>query len=94
MSKLVEKKENNEVEGVSPEEDSENFYGERVAAEFICPECKKINRDEVIFNCNYCESEELIHKGGMYICPQCFKPGENFECMLCGSKKVTVLFME
>ncbi|OGC46205.1 hypothetical protein A2V49_04415 [candidate division WWE3 bacterium RBG_19FT_COMBO_34_6] len=55
---------------------------------FICPNCKKISRDDVIFLCNTCKQEELIYKDGVYMCPACLIPGENFECTRCGSKEV------
>ena len=55
---------------------------------FICPNCGKISQNDVIFLCNNCAHDELIFSNGLYICPKCLTPGENFECMLCGSKEV------
>lgn len=59
-------------------------------AGFVCPNCGDISRDDVLFLCNTCDASELIHKEGMYICPSCMVPGDNFECNLCGSTKVTM----
>ena len=56
--------------------------------EFVCPKCGKIPQNDVIFLCNTCENSELIFKDGIYMCPQCLYPGDNFECMICGSKSV------
>lgn len=55
---------------------------------FECPKCGHINQDQVIFLCNQCNQDELIMMDGVYVCPACLKPGENFECMTCGSKEV------
>lgn len=55
---------------------------------FECPSCGKIERDDVIFLCNTCQSEELIYKDGIYMCPTCLKPGKNFECVICESTDV------
>ena len=55
---------------------------------FECPKCGTIPQDQVIFLCNHCSQEELIMKDNVYICPACLKPGENFECINCGSKEV------
>ncbi len=63
---------------------------EETHTNFLCPKCGQISRDDVMFLCNTCESNELIHKDGMYICPSCLLPGENFECLLCGSKEVKI----
>ncbi|MCA9301786.1 hypothetical protein H6802_02665 [Candidatus Nomurabacteria bacterium] len=59
-------------------------------AKFTCPSCGDVSQDDVIFLCNRCERSELIYKDGLYICPACLKPGENFECMKCGSKDVVM----
>ncbi len=56
--------------------------------EFICPNCGKISQNDVVFLCNTCDNSELIFKDGIYICPQCLYPGDNFECMKCENKKV------
>lgn len=56
--------------------------------EFVCPKCGKISQNDVIFLCNTCENSELIFKDGIYMCPQCLYPGDNFECMKCESKGV------
>jgi len=63
---------------------------ENSTAEFICPNCGKVERDDVMFLCNTCQKDELIHKDGIYMCPSCLKPGENFECLLCESKEVVM----
>jgi hypothetical protein len=55
---------------------------------FICPNCGEISQDDVIFLCNVCKQEDLIFKEGIYMCPACLVPGENFQCMLCDSKEV------
>ena len=65
---------------------------ESETAVFTCPNCGKISQDDVVFLCNTCGQTELIYKEGLYMCPVCLKPGENFECMLCGSKEVTLTF--
>lgn len=57
---------------------------------FNCPNCGVISQDDVVFLCNICNQEDLILKDGIYMCPDCLKPGENFECMLCGSTQVTM----
>jgi len=57
---------------------------------FKCPACGVVSQDDVIFLCNSCRQDELIMQDGMYMCPSCLRPGENFECMLCGSKEVTM----
>jgi predicted RNA-binding Zn-ribbon protein involved in translation (DUF1610 family) len=56
--------------------------------EFVCPKCGKISQNDVVFLCNTCENSDLIFKDGIYMCPQCLCPGDNFECMKCGSKSV------
>jgi predicted RNA-binding Zn-ribbon protein involved in translation (DUF1610 family) len=61
------------------------------SAKFKCPNCGELPQDDVMFLCNTCDSSELIHKDGIYMCPSCLVPGENFECVLCGSKLVTML---
>jgi len=38
---------------------------------FTCPDCGVIPQDNVIFMCNVCETDELIYKDGIYMCPQC-----------------------
>ena len=58
---------------------------------FKCPHCGNISQDNVIFLCNVCAQEDLIFKDGIYMCPSCLMPGENFECMLCGSKEVKMI---
>lgn len=55
---------------------------------FKCPKCGAISQDEVMFLCNTCKQDELIEKDGVFICPSCLTPGENFECTRCGSKEV------
>jgi|RifCSP16_1_1023843.scaffolds.fasta_scaffold463445_1 hypothetical protein len=55
---------------------------------FVCPIDGDISQDDVLFLCNNCRQEELIYKNDIYICPACLVPGENFECLICGSKEV------
>ena len=55
---------------------------------FTCPNCGKVERDNVMFLCNTCEQADMIYKEGMYMCPACLAPGENFECLNCESKEV------
>jgi len=61
-----------------------------VNVEFKCTNCGDIHRDDVIFLCNKCGQEELILKDGIYMCPSCLVPGENFECLICESKEVNM----
>jgi predicted RNA-binding Zn-ribbon protein involved in translation (DUF1610 family) len=56
--------------------------------EFVCPNCGALSQNDVIFLCNTCENSDLIFKDGVYMCPQCLYPGDNFECMKCESKTV------
>ena len=58
---------------------------------FQCPKCGKIPQDQVMFLCNTCKQEDLVEKEGVFICPSCLTPGENFECCQCGSKEVKLL---
>lgn len=58
---------------------------------FICPNDGEISQDDVIFLCNVCKQEDLIFKDGVYMCPSCLAPGENFQCMLCDSKEVKMV---
>ncbi|MCL5003833.1 MAG: hypothetical protein M1352_01025 [Patescibacteria group bacterium] len=55
---------------------------------FNCPNCGNISADSVAFLCNNCQESELIERDGLFICPNCLKEGENFECMICQSKEV------
>lgn len=57
---------------------------------FKCPNCGDISREDVIFLCNKCNQDELIFKDGIYMCPSCLEPGENFECAICESTEVTM----
>lgn len=61
---------------------------DETTAKFTCPSCGVISRDAVLFLCNTCPSTDLVHKDGIYMCPSCLQPGDNFECTLCGSKAV------
>jgi len=63
-------------------------------AKFKCPKCGNIERDDVVFLCNTCSQEDLVFKDGIYMCPACLKPGDNFQCMLCDSKEVTMASKE
>ena len=58
---------------------------------FICPNDGEISQDDVVFLCNHCRQDDLIYKDGMYMCPACLMPGENFECILCESKEVKMV---
>lgn len=80
-------------ENVNQEEVLEEMY-EDAAAVFTCPSCGVVSRDDVVFLCNTCDQSDLIYKNGMYMCPSCLGPGKNFECMLCGSKEVTMKLEE
>ncbi len=55
---------------------------------FICPTDGEISQDDVVFLCNHCKQDELVYQDGIYMCPSCLNPGENFQCMLCDSKEV------
>jgi len=55
------------------------------------PDDGEISQDDVVFLCNHCRQDDLIYKDGMYMCPACLMPGENFECMLCESKEVKMV---
>lgn len=81
---LLEDQENDEEmdPSLTPDEDSH--------VSFSCPKDGVISRDDVVFLCNDCENSEIMFKDGMYICPSCLAPGNNFQCMLCGSKEVTM----
>lgn len=61
---------------------------------FVCPHCGEISQDDVVFLCNQCARKELILKDGIYMCPACLTPGENFECMLCESKEVKMVHIK
>lgn len=65
-------------------------------AVFTCPKCGVIERDDVMFLCNSCKTSEVSYNEdvGMYMCPQCTKPGQNFECMNCESKEVVMSIEE
>ena len=58
---------------------------------FKCPNCGIIPQEDVVFLCNHCKQDELVYKDGVYMCPQCFVPGDNFECMKCESNKVILI---
>lgn len=58
---------------------------------FICPNDGEISQDDVIFLCNVCKQDEVILKDGLYMCPSCLNPGENFQCMICDSKEVKMV---
>jgi len=56
---------------------------------FTCPNCGKINQEDVIFICNKCDSKEMIYKDGYHLCPSCLeKKKNNFMCALCDSNDV------
>lgn len=57
--------------------------------EFECPNCGKINQDDVVFICNRCDAKDLIFKDGFYLCPACFeKRNDRFMCSICDSKDI------
>lgn len=58
---------------------------------FVCPNDGEISQDDVIFLCNVCKQDQLIFKDGVFMCPSCLNPGENFQCMLCDSKEVRMV---
>ncbi|OGC68842.1 hypothetical protein A2380_02390 [candidate division WWE3 bacterium RIFOXYB1_FULL_43_24] len=64
---------------------------EETGLKFECPKCGKIPQEQVMFLCNTCRQEDLVEKEGLFICPSCLVPGENFECSGCGSKEVRLL---
>ena len=64
---------------------------EKSKLKFVCPKDGEISQDDVIFLCNVCKQDDLIHKDGVYMCPSCLSPGENFQCMLCDSKEVKMV---
>lgn len=74
----------------APKHNDNNEHPEtdNAQADFNCPDCGKVERDGVVFLCNTCGQGDMIYKNGMYMCPSCLVPGENFECMVCGSKEV------
>jgi len=80
MTKDDTKFENNE-EDISKMEQKE--------LDFECPNCGKINQEEVVFICNRCDAKDLIFKDGFYLCPACFeKKNDRFMCNTCDSKDV------
>ena len=74
------------------EEVSEDSSSSKV--EFTCPTCGGVARDDVLFLCNTCEKGDLVEMEGIYMCPSCLKPGDNFECLSCGSTKVEMKVTE
>jgi predicted RNA-binding Zn-ribbon protein involved in translation (DUF1610 family) len=72
----------------------EKEFEENKHIKFKCPSCGVVERDEVIFLCNKCEQADMVYKEGVYMCPSCLVPGENFECMRCGSKEVKMKIKE
>lgn len=72
-------------------DDTSGETNQKSGVKFICPVCGEIKRDDVIFLCNTCDTTELIYKDGIYMCPSCLKPGENFQCMNCDSKEVKMI---
>lgn len=66
----------------------EHNHSEDSSVKFVCPNCGEVERDDVAFLCNTCEGNQMINKSGVYMCPTCLEPGENFECMVCESTEV------
>lgn len=58
---------------------------------FFCPRDGAVSRDDVAFLCNVCGEKEIKEKEGVFLCPQCFQEGENFQCLICDSKGVKVV---
>lgn len=58
---------------------------------FICPKDGEVSRDDVAFLCNTCGKNDLTERDGIFLCPDCLKEGENFQCMLCESREVKVV---
>lgn len=69
----------------------EEIQNKESSIKFKCPKCGEISQDDVIFLCNVCRQEDLILKDGIYMCPSCLNPGDNFQCMLCDSKEVKMI---
>jgi len=57
--------------------------------DFYCPNDGPLTQSMVNFVCNICRGTDAIKMNGMYVCPDCLKSSEPFECRLCGSRKVT-----
>lgn len=72
--------------------DKKKVEEDALKAEFECPKCGKVSQDDVAFLCNTCNNKDLVYHGGLYMCPSCMNEGQNFQCMLCGSKEVKVSF--
>jgi len=72
----------------------EKEFEESKNIKFKCPNCGSLQRDDVVFLCNKCNQSEMLYKDGVYMCPSCLKPGENFECLKCGSKEVVMKIKE
>ena len=85
---MAKKKEDDKLDTQDKETVSDILIPDSETLEFVCPNCGKISQNDVIFLCNTCENSDLIFKDGIYICPQCLYPGDNFECMKCESKSV------
>ena len=85
--------EETKIENTELLDDEEEILGSKTAL-FTCPNCGVVTQDDVIFTCNKCDGSELIFREGVYMCPECLLPGENFECTKCGSTKVTLTFRE
>ncbi|NIT04446.1 hypothetical protein GTO10_06125 [Candidatus Saccharibacteria bacterium] len=84
MAKKVSKKKSLRFKSIKKKISPE----ERGGIYFVCPNHGRIPREEVIFLCNTCGPTQMIVKGELHLCPQCLKPGENFQCFLCDSPKV------
>jgi predicted RNA-binding Zn-ribbon protein involved in translation (DUF1610 family) len=61
-----------------------------MSVKFVCPNCGEIDQENVLFLCNHCKQEELIQKDGIYMCPACLTPGDNFQCVMCDSNEVKI----
>jgi len=55
---------------------------------FKCPQCGKVETEQVLFICNKCDAKEMVHIGDVNMCPKCFEKGKNFMCLNCDSLDV------
>ena len=79
------------LDKIEKKDKTEKVLGSSTAM-FMCPNCGTIEQNDVIFVCNVCSHDEIMLKEGIYICPQCLTPGENFVCSKCENKNVTITF--
>ena len=81
-----------DIDSILKDEELENVEeysnGSSVHLEFSCPNCGKIESDDVIFLCNRCDAKQMINISDINMCPSCLEKGENFMCLRCDSKQV------